>query len=85
MTFSFLGIQMLQFGIQLWECNAIFIVKYVSSQVVQDIQHLTVSVDVCVVCGVCVCVVRGAWCVGCVCGIVSRLKINVDHFNLFDV
>ena len=50
MTLSFLGIQMLQFGIQLWECNAIFIVYYVSSQVVQDIQHQTVSVNVCVYC-----------------------------------
>ena len=46
-AFSFLGIQMLQFGFQLWECNVIFIVQYVSSQVVQ---HLTVSVDVCVYC-----------------------------------
>ena len=46
MTFSFLGVQKLQFGFQLWECNVIFIMQYVSSQVVQDIQHLTVSVDV---------------------------------------
>ena len=69
MTFSFLGVQMLQFGFQLWECNVIFIVQYVSSQVVQDIQHLTVSVDVCVYCLFSVVVV--VCCVSVVCKCLS--------------
>ena len=50
--------------------------------------HLCMCVCVHLCMRVCTWVLRVlvcAWCVGCVCGIVTRLKINVDHFNFFDV